>query len=293
VQYPRLLPHAAALTLLTLSTALPATAAPAKQAAPGSVGRVTAALTQQPANPSPSTSATFGFSTSGATATACSLDGSAYAPCSSPLTYGALRGGVHTFTARAAGKTGSTTTSYRWTVDTTAPSQPLRLSALAGNQRVTLSWSAASDVDSAVTGYVVFRNGARVGVTSTPSYTDTAVSNGTQYTYTVAAYDAAGNTSTVSAAAATTPSTLTPLGVPGNWTLKFDDEFSGTSVDYAKWQPNWLAWNNTAITPPDNSNDLNCMDPAQVTESGGVLNLTAVTRVWPTTGRRTGMPRAW
>jgi beta-glucanase (GH16 family) len=45
-----------------------------------------------------------------------------------------------------------------------------------------------------------------------------------------------------------------------------------------KWQPNWLGGSNTAVTPPDNGQDLNCMSPSQVTESGGVLHLTAVAR---------------
>jgi beta-glucanase (GH16 family) len=71
----------------------------------------------------------------------------------------------------------------------------------------------------------------------------------------------------------------TPLGVPGNWTLKFDDEFNGTSLDLSKWQPNWLGPNNTATTPsPNGSEDLNCMAPSQVSEAKGVLRLRAVQR---------------
>jgi beta-glucanase (GH16 family) len=77
---------------------------------------------------------------------------------------------------------------------------------------------------------------------------------------------------------ASTNPTVVPLGVPGNWTLRFDDEFNGNSLDLTKWQPNWLAGNDTAVTPPDNSSDLNCDDPRQVSESGGVLNITAVAR---------------
>jgi beta-glucanase (GH16 family) len=58
----------------------------------------------------------------------------------------------------------------------------------------------------------------------------------------------------------------------------FDDEFNGTSLDLSKWQPNWLGPNNTAITKPVNGQERSCYDPAQVSESGGALHLTAVAR---------------
>ena len=69
-----------------------------------------------------------------------------------------------------------------------------------------------------------------------------------------------------------------PVGPSGTWALKFDDEFSATAIDLTKWQPNWLAGDNTSVTPPVNSADLNCTDPAQVTEGAGVLHLTAAAR---------------
>ncbi len=64
-----------------------------------------------------------------------------------------------------------------------------------------------------------------------------------------------------------------PHGIPGAWSLKFRDEFSGPTVNLAHWQPNWLAGNNTDRTPPDNSDDINCESPANVNQSGGYLNL--------------------
>lgn len=69
-----------------------------------------------------------------------------------------------------------------------------------------------------------------------------------------------------------------PLGNPGTWHLVFDDEFDRTSLALAKWRPNWLGPSNTAITPPTNSTEPQCYDPAQVTVSGGYLNLDAVQR---------------
>ena len=43
-----------------------------------------------------------------------------------------------------------------------------------------------------------------------------------------------------------------PVGVGGSWTLKFADEFNGSSLDLNKWEPNWLAGSNTTITKPVN-----------------------------------------
>ncbi len=66
-----------------------------------------------------------------------------------------------------------------------------------------------------------------------------------------------------------------PLGPGGSWNLKFADEFDGSSLDLSKWRPNWLAGSDTARTPPVNSAELSCYDPAQVRVSGGMLHLTA------------------
>lgn len=99
-----------------------------------------------------------------------------------------------------------------------------------------------------------------------------------QHSLTVTASSRTGSSTATYRWTITAPSTPLPLGVSGTWKLKFDDEFSGSSLDLSKWEPNWLAGNDTSITPPDNSNDLNCMDPAQVSEGGGVLTLSAVAR---------------
>ncbi len=88
--------------------------------------------------------------------------------------------------------------------DTTAPSAPASLTATAGNAQAQLAWNAASD-NVAVTGYQVSRNGTLVASTTGTSWTDTAVSNGTSYSYTVKAIDAAGNLSAASNTATATP----------------------------------------------------------------------------------------
>jgi Fibronectin type III domain/PASTA domain len=96
--------------------------------------------------------------------------------------------------------------------DSTAPSAPLSLhtTSVASNA-IALAWGAASD-DVGVTGYRIFRNGsatpiASVGATTT-SYSNTGLTPGTTYSYTVKAVDAAGNISAASATATATTAKL-------------------------------------------------------------------------------------
>ena len=69
-----------------------------------------------------------------------------------------------------------------------------------------------------------------------------------------------------------------PTGPTGSWTLKFSDEFNGSSLDTSKWQPNWLGGSNTTVTKPINGSEASCYDPAQTSLSGGSLKLSAVSR---------------
>jgi hypothetical protein len=93
--------------------------------------------------------------------------------------------------------------------DTTPPSVPESLSATAvGPTQINLSWKASTD-DVAVSGYTIRREGVVIATTpgSTTSYSDTGRSPATTYSYTVDAFDAAGNHSAQSTpASATTPS---------------------------------------------------------------------------------------
>jgi chitodextrinase len=94
--------------------------------------------------------------------------------------------------------------------DTTAPSAPTGLMVTsAGSNEISLSWTASTDA----AGYWVYRDGALAGTTTTTSFTDSGLSPGTLYTYTVTAFDGAGvpNESLPSTAtSATTPATSTP-----------------------------------------------------------------------------------
>jgi hypothetical protein len=62
---------------------------------------------------------------------------------------------------------------------------------------------------------------------------DDAVSGDAFYVDAVSATASSSGTST-------TTTTMLPHGLGGAWTLVFDDEFDGTSLDTSKWSPNWF-----------------------------------------------------
>ena len=92
--------------------------------------------------------------------------------------------------------------------DTTAPSVPQNLVANATSATsITLAWSASTDSGgSGLAGYRVYRNGGSTPIANVTAagYTDSTLSPNTAYTYTVAAYDQAGNQSLSSSAASAT-----------------------------------------------------------------------------------------
>jgi chitodextrinase len=139
--------------------------------------------------------------------------------------YGVFRDGVKSGTATGTSygdTTVAATTTYTYTVkaydavnnesaasnslavtttakdDTEPPSVPVGLASTdVTDTTATISWQASTD-NGSVTGYQVFRNGVQAGSTSTTSYTDSGLTDGTTYSYTVKAYDAADNVSEAS-----------------------------------------------------------------------------------------------
>lgn len=97
--------------------------------------------------------------------------------------------------------------------DTTPPSVPQGVAAVAINRgRCDVSWLASTD-NVGVAGYQIFRNGSPLTTVDAPAttFSDASCSPSTLYAYGVAAYDAAGNTSQPSGtASATTPANALP-----------------------------------------------------------------------------------
>ncbi|HEX9189180.1 MAG TPA: CARDB domain-containing protein, partial [Vicinamibacteria bacterium] len=85
--------------------------------------------------------------------------------------------------------------------DVDPPAPPTGLGATPVGRDVHLAWNASPEAD--VTGYVVQRDGLRVGTAAAPSFVDAARPNGT-YSYTVIAVDAAGHESLESEPASAT-----------------------------------------------------------------------------------------
>jgi chitodextrinase len=85
------------------------------------------------------------------------------------------------------------------TADTEAPSVPAGLTVTADTESsIALTWTASSD-NVAVVGYRVRRDGVLVAHSTGITYTDLGLPPDTEFTYTVAAFDAAGNESAESA----------------------------------------------------------------------------------------------
>ena len=94
--------------------------------------------------------------------------------------------------------------------DTTSPSTLAGLTAtVISSSQINLSWSASTD-NVGVTGYKVYRNGSQITTTVNTAYSDTGLSPSTSYSYTVSAYDAAGNGSNATSPVSATTSAVSP-----------------------------------------------------------------------------------
>ena len=110
-------------------------------------------------------------------------------------------------------------------LDTTPPAIPTGLAAVPGSGSVTLSWTANTEPDLA--GYNVYRgasllNGA--APVSGTSFSDTGLTNGTTYTYTITAVDTSGNASVQSP-----PVSATPVGGSSDPVLITAGDIAGCS----------------------------------------------------------------
>ena len=67
----------------------------------------------------------------------------------------------------------------------------------------------------------------------------------------------------------------TPVGISGSWSMIFDDEFSTSALDAQKWS---TARFGSGITVGPNVFEQECYDPSQVSVTGGILALDAISR---------------
>ena len=146
--------------------------------------------------------------------------------------------------------------------DTTAPSVPSNL-AVSGvtASSASLSWSASTD-NVGVAGYRVYRNGTQVGTSTGTTFTDTGLSASTQYKYTVAAYDAAGNVSSQSSSVTATTSASSSGGggtggctatyaVSSQWSTGYTANVTVTNNGTAAtngWKVAWTWGGNQVVT---------------------------------------------
>jgi hypothetical protein len=179
--------------------------------------------TMPPAN-TPSSSATFDFSSNEAGSTfECRLDGAAFAPCTTPAGYTGLGNGTHTFGVRAtdpAGNVDPSPATYTWRIDNVAPSTPTLVApadgsltntpsqlraifddASAGGDTGTVEFQICSSAAPAGTSCAPLVQSATSGSVSsggTASVTPAALPDGT-YHWQARAQDVAGNQSSWSA----------------------------------------------------------------------------------------------
>ncbi len=151
--------------------------------------------------------------------------------------------------------------------DYTAPSVPTGLTVTGTtSSSVSLSWAASTD-NVKVTGYNVYRGSTLVGSPTGTTFTDNGLTPGTAYSYSVAAFDAAGNASARSAAVSATTGSSTGSGCSAS--IRIDSSWGGafnatvtvtntsTTATTKSWSVSWTwpggqsiasIWNATATT---------------------------------------------
>ncbi len=134
------------------------------------------------------------------------------------------------------GSASATTSSGGGGGDTQAPTVPTGLSGQAiSSSQINLSWTASTD-NVGVTGYRIYLNSVLIDTSATNSYSDTGLSASTTYTYTVSAYDAAGNVSSQSTSASATTSNNSSSGGGGGQSINSagGDTVSGGGCGFVK-----------------------------------------------------------
>jgi chitodextrinase len=179
---------------------------------------VISSFTSTPASTAPGRPVTLAWNVSGATSDTIN-NAVGNVTNQSSITVAPLQTTTYTLTAAnsSASSTAVVTVPVSSAGDTQPPTVPTLLSATAASAtEVDLTWTTSTD-NVGVTGYQIFRNGS--ALSSVPgtmlTYADTTASAATAYTYTVNAYDAAGNHSAASNALQVT--TLAAPSISVTW----------------------------------------------------------------------------
>ena len=79
-----------------------------------------------------------------------------------------------------------------------------------------------------------------------------------------------------------------PTGAPGSWQMRFSDEFNGTSLNLATWNPNWFGRSTTLPSGTVNGPvDQSCNAPQQLSEANGTLAIGIANRACTTDNGQT------
>ena len=155
----------------------------------------------------------------------------AYVPSSNSLvTYANSSGGIPSIWIGSLG-------SGSGSPDNTAPSVPSNITAVASSTSVSLSWTASTDPDDAVSYYTIYRNGSSVGSPGTNSFNDTGLSPSTTYNYTISATDSHNNISGQSA----TKSVTTTAGSSDATAPSVPQSLSASAVSSSGINLSWTA----------------------------------------------------
>ncbi len=128
--------------------------------------------------------------------------------------------------------------------DTTAPTVPQGLTATAQSAtQIALTWTASTDAGTGVAGYRIFRDAGTTAIATVTvtNYTDSNLAAGTNYSYSVRAFDAATPANESAASAAASAATTAASGLdarPSNTSCLAGDPPSGTSITVQRVFPN-------------------------------------------------------
>jgi hypothetical protein len=194
------------------------------------------AITAAPAATTTSTSASFTFTATPAAGATfqCSLDGAAYAACTSPANYTGLALGAHTFNVRAVhavNGTDPTPATHAWTINMAPPDTTITASPAATTTSTSASFSFTATPATGATFECSLDGAAFSACTSPASYTGLALGS---HTFNVRAVNAGGPDASPAAFAWTVEALAVPdttiTASPATTTTSTSASFSFTST---------------------------------------------------------------